>query len=122
MSSADEVFSEDSIAEIHDLQVLIDELYQKVMKAYVNGDMLSLKEANEIEEKIDDFTDQMQDGHIKRMEEGICTSDIGAQYMSLASNAERVADHFINVAKTIEDYSVKKAKTHLQSTRQSQTK
>jgi len=42
------------------------------------------------------------------MDKGICTSDIGAQYMSLASNAERVADHFINVAKTIKDYSVKK--------------
>ena len=122
MSSADEVFSEDAIAEIHDMQALIDELYQKVMKAYVNGDMLSLKEANEIEERIDDFTDRMQDGHIRRMDEGICTSDIGAQYMSLASNAERVADHFVNVAKTIEEYSVKKAKTHLQSNRQNPTK
>ncbi|MDE7373132.1 MAG: hypothetical protein K2N18_03625, partial [Clostridia bacterium] len=122
MSSANEAFSEDAINEIHEMQALIDELYQKVMKAYVNGDMLSLKEANEIEEKIDDFTDKMQDGHIRRMDEGICTSDIGAQYMSLASNAERVADHFLNVAETIERYSVKKAKTHLQSNRQSQTK
>ena len=108
MSSADERFSDDAVEEIHEMQQLIDELYQKVMKAYVNGDMASLKEANAIEERIDEFTEQMQDGHIRRMDKGICTSDIGAQYMSLASNAERVADHFINVAKTIKDYSVKK--------------
>ncbi len=108
MSSADEQFSDDAVEEIHEMQQLIDELYQKVMKAYVNGDMASLKEANAIEERIDEFTEQMQDGHIRRMDKGICTSDIGAQYMSLASNAERVADHFINVAKTIKDYSVKK--------------
>lgn len=106
MSAANETFSEDAVAEIRDLQLLIDELYQKVMKAYVNRDNASLREANEIEEKIDDFTDKMQEGHIRRMDEGICTSDIGAQYMSLASNAERVADHFINVAKTIKDYNV----------------
>ncbi len=108
MSSADEQFSDDAVEEIHEMQQLIDELYQKVMKAYVNGDMASLREANAIEERIDEFTEQMQDGHIRRMDKGICTSDIGAQYMSLASNAERVADHFINVAKTIKDYSVKK--------------
>ncbi len=108
MSSADERFSDDAVEEIHEMQQLIDELYQKVMKAYVNGDMASLKEANAIEERIDEFTEQMQDGHIRRMDKGICTSDIGAQYMSPASNAERVADHFINVAKTIKDYSVKK--------------
>lgn len=92
MSSADEQFSDDAVEEIHEMQQLIDELYQKVMKAYVNGDMASLKEANAIEERIDEFTEQMQDGHIRRMDKGICTSDIGAQYMSLASNAERVAD------------------------------
>ncbi len=107
MSAANEAFSEDAIAEIKDMQLLIDELYQKVMKAYVNGDRTSLNEAYEIEEQIDDFTEKMQEGHIKRMDEGVCTSDIGAQYMSLASNAERVADHFINVAKTIKDYAVK---------------
>ena len=87
------------------------------MKAYVNRDMLSLKEANDIEEKIDDFTDKMQDGHIRRMDEGICTSDIGAQYMSLASNAERVADHFINVAKTIEEYTVKRRPATVKATK-----
>ena len=107
MSAANEAFSEDAVAEIKDMQLLIDELYQKVMKAYVNGDRTSLNEAYEIEEQIDDFTEKMQEGHIKRMDEGVCTSDIGAQYMSLASNAERVADHFINVAKTIKDYAVK---------------
>jgi len=107
MTAADENFSEDAISEIRDMQLLIDELYQKVMKAYVNRDRASLREANQIEEKIDDFTSKMQQGHIRRMDEGVCTSDIGAQYMSLASNAERVADHFINVAKSIKVYSVK---------------
>ncbi len=104
LSAAGEKFSDDAIEEIRHMQSLIEELYRKVMKAYVNRDMASFREANAIEEKIDDYTDIMAENHIRRIDEGICTSETGAQYMSLASNAERVADHFINVAKTIRDY------------------
>ena len=36
-----------------------------------------------------------------RMEKGICTPSVGAQYLELSSNAERMADHMINIAKSI---------------------
>jgi len=104
LKGAGEKFSDEAIEEIRSVQKLVDDLYQKVMKAYVNNDMQSFKEANEIEEEIDDFTNQMQESHIFRLDNGICTSEIGTQYMSLASDTERIADHFINVAKTIRDY------------------
>lgn len=105
MSASQELFSEEAISEIRTVQGLIEDLYGKVMKTYVNVDLTSLKEAEAVEDEIDDYTAEMADNHIKRIEEGVCTSDIGAQYLSLASNAERVADHFINVAKTIRDYA-----------------
>ena len=105
LSSSHELFSDDAIAEIREVQALVEDLYGKVMKAYVNVDLSSLAEAEEVEDKIDDFTAAMADNHIRRLDEGVCTSDIGAQYLSLASNAERVADHFINVAKSIRDYA-----------------
>jgi phosphate uptake regulator len=35
------------------------------------------------------------------MEKGICTPSVGAQYLELSSNAERIADHMINIAKSI---------------------
>ena len=40
----------------------------------------------------------MAANHIARLDAGVCTPDVGAQYLSLASNAERVADHLVNVA------------------------
>ncbi len=105
MNASQELFSNDAIDEIRHVQALIDDLYGKVMKTYVNVDLASLKEAEEVEDRIDEYTAEMADNHIKRIEAGVCTSDIGAQYLSLASNAERVADHFINVAKSIRDYA-----------------
>jgi phosphate:Na+ symporter len=102
-------FSEDAVLEIRKLQALIANLYQKVMKTYVNVDTDMLKEAYELEDKVDDLTALMSDSHIKRLDDGLCSPDVGAQYLSLASNAERVADHFINVAKSIRGFS-KRAK------------
>ena len=46
----------------------------------------------------------MEENHIIRLYEGICTAIVGSQYMSLASNSERVADHFINVGKMINEW------------------
>ena len=60
-----------------------------------------LERANVIEEQIDDFTKRMEDSHIERLSKGICNANTGAQYMELSSNTERIADHLINVAKTI---------------------
>ncbi len=105
MNASQELFSAEAISEIRTVQGLIEDLYGKVMKTYVNVDLATLAEAEAIEDAIDDYTAEMADNHIKRIEEGVCTSDIGAQYLSLASNAERVADHFINVAKSIRDYA-----------------
>ncbi len=96
-----ERFSPDAVKEVSRLKDLVHELYGKVMYAYQNENIVALDEANEIEDQIDDFTKTMEDNHIKRLTQGICTPSTGAQYLSLSSNVERIADHLINVAKTI---------------------
>ena len=101
LSVSGQRFSDDARYEISQLKELLHRLYKLCMDAYQNEDLASLEKANEIEEQIDDFTKTMEEGHIKRMEMGICTPSVGAQYLELSSNAERMADHMINVAKTI---------------------
>jgi len=101
LKEADECFSEDAVSEIRALQKMIEDLFQKVMKAYVSVDLTALKDANEIEDQIDNVTKEMETNHIQRLDQGVCKPDIGAQYLSLTSNSERVADHLINVSKSI---------------------
>lgn len=98
-------FSEKAVGEIRLLQERIEDLFQKTMKAYANADKASLTDANEIEEEVDDITDKMTESHIQRLRDGDCTPDVGAQYLSLASDSERIADHFINIAKCIKQWS-----------------
>ena len=97
-------FSVSAKAEISYMQSKISQLFENVMTAYIKHDFHALEETNKIEDEIDKITARMESNHITRLEEGICTPIVGAHYLSLSSNAERVADHLVNVAKTIEEY------------------
>lgn len=94
-------FSDKALEEIRQLSKLIHNLYDNVLKAYTDEDYNYMAQANIIEEQIDDFTKMMEDNHIGRLNEGICTPSTGAHYLELSSNTERIADHLINVAKSI---------------------
>lgn len=104
LAEENQIFSVSAIAEIRYMQERISQLFENVMNAYIKHDFKALEEANKIEEDIDRITQRMESNHITRLEEGICTPMVGAHYLSLSSNAERVADHLVNVAKTIEEY------------------
>ena len=101
LADTSQQFSDDAKYEISQMKALLHQLYSRAMDAYQNESLESLNEANAIEEEIDDYTKRMEEGHISRMEKGICTPSVGAQYLELSSNAERIADHMINIAKSI---------------------
>ena len=101
LSNSSQQFSDDAKYEISQLKELLHQLYRSATAAYQNEDFDALAKANTIEEEIDDYTKRMEEGHIARMEKGICTPTVGAQYLELSSNAERMADHMINLAKSI---------------------
>ncbi len=103
MKETEEVFSNVARAEIAEVEQLVEQLYEKILEAYLSRDRRALEEAHDIEEKIDKFTDEMAEGHICRLNEGVCTLEVGAKYLALASDTERVADHLINFGNTIKD-------------------
>ncbi len=96
-------FSKEAIAEIMKLEQMILDLYKETLQAYHKLDLEALERANNIEDEIDDFTDIMGRNHIERLVHGVCTPSVGAEYLSLAQNSERIADHLINIGKTIRD-------------------
>ena len=96
-------FSDYALNEIDQMNQLIARLHEATMQAYHKMDMSALGRANQIEDEIDRLTDEMERNHIQRLSLGICKPQAGTEYISLAQNSERVADHLINVAKTIRD-------------------
>lgn len=101
LSDSEQQFSDDAKYEISQLKTLLHMLYDSTMDAYQNESQPALRKAYSIEEEIDDYTSRMEEGHIDRMENGICTPSVGAHYLELSSDAERIADHMVNIAKSI---------------------
>lgn len=94
-------FSAKAVGEIESACITVNSLTDCVIKAYERCDGKMLEQALEIEDSIDRITNRMASNHIARLELGECAPDIGAYYISLAAGIERIADHYINVAKTI---------------------
>lgn len=101
LSETGSSFSPDARKEIYRLKKMIKDLFSNVMGAYTDEDMGKMAQANVIEEQIDDFTKMMEDNHVARMNAGVCTPSVGVHYLELSSDTERIADHLINVAKSI---------------------
>ncbi len=107
LNKSKEHFSAMALKEIEALKKEVNQLYSYALTAYKDEDFNALDKANILEEEIDDFTDNMELNHINRLANGICTPTVGAQYLSLSSDVERIADHLINVAKSIRQLNSK---------------
>lgn len=105
MNESGSTFSEVALQETMQMEGLIDQLYDKIELAYSESNEAALEEAYDIEEHIDVITQEMAENHVKRLNEGICTLDVGSEFLAMTSDSERVADHLINMGKVIRLYS-----------------
>lgn len=105
LKESDSHFSSSAILEINYVTERVNNLYDTVMHMYEDKTLALYDEASAIEDEIDTLTDKMDKNHIIRMNQGICTPIVGAQYMALATNTERIADHIFNIAKIAREFS-----------------
>ncbi|MBQ6217879.1 MAG: Na/Pi cotransporter family protein [Erysipelotrichaceae bacterium] len=97
LQESGESFSDEAKGEILQLQKLINDLYQITMQIYGSNKRKLMKNAYKLEDKIDEMTHAMAKNHVKRLNKGECTANLGAQYLKLSSDAERIGDHLINI-------------------------
>ena len=65
-----------------------------------------------LEEVIDGLCDEMKLRHIRRLQEGTCTLNVGFVFNDLLTNFERVADHCSNIAVAIIELQEDSFDTH----------
>ena len=114
LHAINDTLSEDAVEETRYLQSKIDALSEKVREEYSTNNLGLLADVYELEDKIDAICDEMTDKHIERLDKGLCSPDKGVLYTSFISDSERVADHFVNVAKSVRSFS-KRTKSNTKS-------
>ena len=98
------VFSDEAKAELKELLSLVNSLYKKAIEAFDKRSVEILSEVDKLEQEIDDLSAELENKHIERVKEGMCTAELGSIYLQTVSNLERVGDHITNVAFSIRQY------------------
>ena len=98
-------FSPAAIEELKDLNNSISNLYLSTVQALNAQDLSALMQAEIYEDAVDDKKAALSAAHIERLENKECTVENGAVFLSLLNDLERIADHFFNVAKSIQEYT-----------------
>lgn len=98
------LFSEDANFDLISVADILNKLYDSTMLVFNKRQLSAMDDVNMYEEQTDKFKRNMTNAHVERLNNGECTAECGAIYLSLASNLERVADHFTNIAESVLTY------------------
>lgn len=98
------MLSDDAKEELKTLKGYINDLFAKSLIAFDKRDFSMLKEVDEIEERIDDYSAELELKHVERLKQGVCSAQTGSLYLQTVSNLERVGDHITNMAFSIKQY------------------
>ena len=96
-------FGDKAKAEVLEMYGVIRDMFDVALGIFENDDAKRLSEINDFEDKSDDLKKALTDAHIERMSAGECAPEVGAYFYSAVAGLERVADHLVNVAYSIDN-------------------
>ncbi len=94
-------FSNDAIVELKNMFSYTTKALEMSIDCFKNYDKAKVSSISVIEEKIDTLEKELRVSHIRRLNSGVCDAVVGAIFLDLISNLERVGDHSINIAEII---------------------
>jgi len=95
-------FSQEGSSSLNLLKEKVYKILNDSMEAFNTRNLELLGDIEKQEEDIDYLEENATEGHMKRLNLGLCTPENGLIYTSVLSNLERVGDHAINIAYSIE--------------------
>jgi len=91
-------FSEPARAELRVLRSALEDILSAAVDCFREDDPAAARRVEPLEETIDRLTVEIRDRHIRRLQSGECTIQLGFILNDLLTNLERVSDHCSNIA------------------------
>ncbi len=104
MKSAEEIsekklqFSTDAMRELNTMIDAVSEIMSLALASFRDDDLNSAVMVEPLEQVVDNLKDRIRMNHVKRMQTGECTIELGFILTDLVTNLERVSDHCSNIA------------------------
>ena len=84
-----------------EIMKLYDKVISIVMDAYVcmnDPAACPIEEIASREQEVDDLVEKLENDHIKRMEQQLCSANVGMLFVEMLTDLERISDHALNIA------------------------
>lgn len=94
-------FSENVRMDLSDMIDVVEKLYALTKQIILKKDVSLLPNADLLENEIDDFRKKLIDGHIERLNKGVCRPECSGVFINLVSNIERLGDHLTYIIYTV---------------------
>lgn len=94
-------FSDDAKEEIKVFMAAIEEIVNMSIDSFVESDLETAGKVEPLEEVIDAIHAEVKNRHIRRLQKGKCTIELGFVLSDLGTDLERVSDHCSNIAACI---------------------
>ncbi len=91
-------FSEEAQKELDLLMGAVSETMDLALKAFLENDVKAAALVEPLEEVVDTLKEQLRARHIRRLQQGNCSIEVGFVWSDVLTNLERVADHCSNIA------------------------
>ena len=94
-------FSSGASAELTVLLDALQDILDKALASFQTDDAAMAAEVEPLEETIDRLTEELRVRHIRRLQTGACTIQLGFVFNDLLTNLERISDHCSNIAVSV---------------------
>ena len=98
LTEKDMSFSAEAQKELSVITGAVSEILSLALEAYATKDLSVAAKVEPLEQVIDDLKDLLRANHIRRMQAGNCSIEVGFIWSDLLTNLERVSDHCSNIA------------------------
>lgn len=98
-----------------ELSVMIEavkEIISLSYDAFISNDLNKAELVEPLEQVVDDLKDKLKARHIKRLQKGECTIELGFVLTDLLTNLERISDHCSNIAGLVIEMSIGEMDLH----------
>lgn len=96
--------SDKAQAEVREMMKITEEAYATLIGTKPNSVHIRMAQ---IEQKIDDMTDDYREHQLDRLKSGVCSGEACVVYSEMLTDFERLGDHMLNVAEAAAESNVK---------------
>ncbi len=94
-------FSDSAMAEAERLRVEIEQMFERVIVSFEDGETDKAKLALQNETNLNRMQVEFRRSHVDRMSSGLCPAESGLIFIDLVDNVEKIGDHLTNIAQAM---------------------